>query len=137
MIPEVPSLSFFEAFVAAAIAAVMSPTLLWLAAKGKLDERYVTKEKVEEEAASLKADIDGVGGKYDALLSLYNQTRSDLDATRDRCTMMEARQDPVTQGVQRMEQKLDKYLDRQGEMEKVQATHSEQLKTLFNNRRST
>lgn len=132
MIETTAAGSFTEPLLAAVIAAVGSPTILWLALKGKLTDWFMPRPELKQMRETLENDINGVGARQDAQLTLYNQMRGEVDQIRDRCTKMEARQDPVAEAVRRMEGKLDESLGRMEELARQVAVHSEQIKTLFN-----
>jgi hypothetical protein len=129
---------------AAVVAGTGSPALLYWAFKGRVTDwiqgsirtlrdemRKERDEKLADIRTDLTNDTNGLGDKYTSILSLYTQLRTDLDGVRDRCTKMEARQDPVTQGVERIEKKLDASLDRMEQIARDQAVQAEQIKTLF------
>jgi predicted nuclease with TOPRIM domain len=142
---EAATASHADAIIAALIASVGSPTVLWLALKGKLDDRYSTTNdlkaaearmtaKIDDVEEDLGEDVNHVGAKHSALLNLYEQTQGQLTEVRDRCTKMEAAQNPVLDALGRFEKKMDQWMDRQDEHGRVLAVHAEQIKTLFNER---
>lgn len=135
-----------EAVLTGIIAAFGAPTVLWFAAKGKLADLFFTKPEARAQKEALERalndvredledDINGMGGKHEAMMSLYNQLRAESDSLRDRCVRIEASQSPVKAGMDRVEQKLDNFLARQEEHGRTLATHAEQIKSLFSQRK--
>lgn len=128
---ETTAASFTSSLVAAIVAGVGSPAVLWFALKGKLSDLFMPRPEIEQMKDALEEDIDGVGKRQEAQLALYNQMRGEYDGLRDRLTTMEARQDPVKTAVERMETKLDKSLERTERLARELAVHTEQIRTLF------
>lgn len=144
-----------ESIIAGAVAGIGGPAILFFAAKGKLSEWFLPRtelvglqaaadkeyadirEDINGARRSLEKDIKGERERHDAMMSLYNQLRADADTLRDKAIRMEESQNPVAQGISRMENKLDLYLERQEEHGRVLAIHGEQIKTLLRDRGRT
>ena len=115
--------------------AIGAPTILWFATKGKLSDLFMPRAELDGEIAQLLKDVNEVGSRVNSLILQHNTQKADLESVKDRCTLLESKQNPVAEGVERIEKKMDSFLDRTAKLETQTAIHTEQLKSLFNNSR--